>query len=605
MDEIKEIMGKIEPIYSNLHELFAKEEAFYECDIKGYLKMPKQFEADRVILPTGRDTVDTAVDHTDIANARVFVNKKGTSAQSEESAEMMRKIALGIIHRTNVESSIAPGRQSAKHFWLHGLGVLKILWDADRWMDKPAQKEGENENDYAERLDAWRAFSHYALPIHIQAVNPAAIFPDPATGGGLYIIEKHKKLMFDARTQFPLWSNPLGKDVGDYVEYATYYDKTFRCDLLDGEPILKVRGGVAPHKYGFIPYTLIESGLGNLSIEAQPEMRYVGLLRYMLDLLVSESLNYTLTDILMKRETMKGGYITGSDSGTVGEIKQEYGTYFDLGQKDVEFHDWGTKLAPQEVYAHLATTSNYISAHGTPRSLMGMGESGVRSGADRRIVIAEAASKFNYSKDAFANGWANVLSKCMLLIKNVIPGNFNVWAKTPTDEIDVEVNKSALKEPFTFYVEFAPISEEDEYRRQDSLVKLWNGGNGLVTKDWARKQMSNVDAKAMARAEMKENLRNSPTFLQIKDQVLAAKYQEALQSLGLVTPPPIAPTSLPSESQSSGIGGQEGGRSLVPPIPNRSPLGSSGNLENQIKARQQMLSSGIQTQGRNGGGNRG
>ena len=40
------------------------------------------------------------------------------------------------------------------------------------------------------------------------------------------------------------------------------------------------------------------------------------------DLLVSESTNYTLNDILMKRETMKGGYITGADAEALnGEVK--------------------------------------------------------------------------------------------------------------------------------------------------------------------------------------------------------------------------------------------------------------------------------------------
>jgi len=597
VEDIKELSEKLTKHYSGIHNLFKKDQEFYDLEFTNRIKIPRQFEDDIVVLPTPRDTVDTAVDHTDISNARVSVNRKGTSQKAEPEAEMLRKIALGLIHRTNVESDIAPGRQSGKHFWLHGLTVLKSVWDADRWIGKPEQKEGEDEDVYAARLDEWRASDHYALPIIIQAIHPANILPDPSYGGRLYVMEKQTRLVFDAKRKWPNWNNSRNIPNDEPVDYLVYFDKNYRCDLIDGEPILKIRGGVYKHKYNFIPYTLIESGLGNLSIEASPEKRYVGLLRYMFDLLVSESLNYSLCDILMKRETMKGGYITGGDAKDFKEVKQEYGVYHHVGEKDVQFHDWETKLAPTEAYAHLALTHDYISMHGTPRSLMGTGETGVRSGADRRLVIAEASSKFNYSKDALANGWANVLSKCMMLIKNVIPGDFEVWARTPTDEIDVKIQKSLMKEPFTFYVEFAPISEEDEYRRQDSLVKLWNNGNGLITQDWAWKQMSNVDGKAMKREQTKERIRNSPAFNQMREQFFTQRYMQALSETGLAPIVPGTPTAPAG-------GGQTPGRSLVPPIPERAPLGSMGNLENQWKAGLQGMSSGIQTQGRGGGGNR-
>ena len=598
VQDVRDLVTKCNNIYNQRDNRFVSDEKYYECNFKDKLAIPKEFEADRVIPPTSRDMVDAAVDHTDISHARVFVNKKGTSGISEESAEMLRKFGLGVIHRTNVESDIAPGRVGAKHFWLHGLAVYKTVWDADRWLDKPAQKDGESDDHYAERIDEWRAESHLSIPIIIQAINPACIMPDPYYGGKLFVIERHKRLCFDAEKIWPHWKNPKNRKVSDEVDYISYWDKDFRCDLVDDVPVLRIKGGVVEHKYGFIPYTLIESGLGNLAEDAKPEKRYVGILRYMYDLLVSEATNYTMCDILMKRETMLGGYITGMDAGTVPVIKQEYGKWWPVGNKDVKFNKWEGSLAPEAAYAHLALTHDYIAAHAAPRSLRGLSETGVRSGADRRLVIAEAMSKMRYSEDAFANGWAQVLAKCAMLVKNVIPGDFDIWARTPTDEFDIEVKKKLFREPFNFYVEFSPISEEDEYRRQDSLVKLWNGGNGLVTKTWARKQMSNIDPKAMEREEDKERLKMSPMFNQLKDQYLSSKFQEALQQMGL-------PAGMMPPGEGTPIPSQGAGRGMVPPIPQRQPLGSMGNLKNQWKQQLQGSQSGIQGRGRGGGGNRG
>ena len=516
------------------------DEKFYELAFKENLHVGDDFLADRVIVSTARDVVDAAINHTDIMNARVFVNKHGTTDIAKEAAEMQRKLALGLIHRTNVESSIAPGRVGAKHFWLYGLAVYKTVWDADRWIDKPEQKEGEAEDTYAKRIDEWRSQTHLSLPIVIQPVHPANIMPDPYTGGEQYVFEWHEKSPFDVRLQYPLWTNPLGRDMDDpevMTECISWWSNAHRCELIDGEPTLRIKGGVVDPKYGFIPYTLIESGLGNLDKDANPAKRYVGLLRYIYDLLVSESTNYSLCDILMKRETMLGGYITGADAGTVGQVKQEYGKWWPVGNKDVKFNKWGGELAPETAYAHLALTKDYIAGHAAPRSVRGMSETGVRSGADRRLVIAEAAAIYQYSSPAFAHGWANILNKCAMLAKNVIPGDFQIWAKTPTDEFDVVIKKDKLREPFNYFVEFNPISEEDEYRRHDDLIR--RGQAGLIDEEYAWERQNDVDPEVMKKRMKKKQLRNSQAYLQAQDMFMAGMFQQAAQQAGIQMPLPM------------------------------------------------------------------
>ena len=602
-EEILEQFEFCKTHYSKLRECYERDEKFYNLDFKDKLHIPKEFQNDIVILPTARDVVDTGINHTNINNARVFTNKKGSSEISSKSAEMLRKLGLGIIHGINVESRIAPAHVGAKHYWKHGLAVFKTIWDADRWVDKPEQGN-KDEDAYAKELDEWRAGQHLSLPIIIQAINPYHIMPDPYTGGDYYVIEWYQRKLYDVKRIWPHFKDKQGREPDEKVETFSFWTDKYRAEFVESEPVLRIPGGVVAHKYGFNPYTLIESGLGDEDKDNLPENRYVGLLRFMNDLLVSESVNYTLNDILMKRETMKGGYITGADAETLGEIKQEYGKYWPVGNKDVEFHDWESKVPPDASYRQLATTHDYISAHAAPRSARGLSEVGVRSGADRRLIIAEAAAIYQYATPAFQNGWAQILSKCAMLVKNVIPGDFEIWTKTPTDEFDVEVKKDLIREPFNYYVEFAPISEEDEYRRQDSLLKMWNGGQGITTQEWTWNQMSNVDPERMRRQQEKENLRRMPSYNQIKDQTMAMLYQQALQQFGLQGQPTGQPAQgggVPGTPQ-GGAGGQ---RPMTTNIPNRAPLGSAQDIQNQLKNLTAQNLSGIQGgQGLGGGGNR-
>lgn len=560
VDDILNVyLPKCEDLARDVNKKFEEDQKYYELDFAEKLTIPTQFADDGIVLPTARDMVDAFVDHIDIANARVYVPRKGASKEALAEAEEMEKFYTGLVYMTNVESDISPWRVVAKHYALHGVGIFKTVYDKDR-----QKREGGS------------------LPIVIQAVNPRCVMPDPSYGGGLFVFEKHKKIVLDVSKKWPKWNNPKDRGSGDEVDYISYWDKDFRCDLIDGEPILK--GGVVKHSYGFIPYVFIDSGLGNLSYDAKPEMRYVGILRYMTDILISESLNYSLNDILMKQETMKGGYITGDGGGEIKDVKQEYGKYWDLrGKGNVEFHDWESKLAPEAAYAHLALTHDYISGHAAPRSVRGMSETGVRSGADRRLVISEAMARYRYSEDAFKYRTAKVLTNCARLFKNVIPNDVRVWSGVPNKEFDEIIKKDKMSEPFNCHVQFAPISEEDEYRRHDDIERQLN--TGIITKAEARRQISNLDPIMMDREERKEQLRLSPAYAEFINSVLASKMQ--------VGPTPMPMGALPTP-------GMGQARRRVPPVKEVAPIGSAQEMQNKLKGMRSPTPTTQQGQG--GGG---
>lgn len=601
VEEILELYDDCVSKYSvsGIDTQFADDEKLYELDFKSELLLPDEFKQEGIVLPTARDLVDTCVDHTDVFNARVFVNRKGTSKKSEDEQNLLRKFGLGVLYRNNVEATVAPIRVAAKHYWLHGLGIIKTVWDADRWMDKPEQKKGESDIEYAVRIDEWRAMKDDSIPIVMQGIYPGNVMFDPY-GTEQYVFETNEELAFNVRQQFPGWKNPQGKKAAETVDHISFWTKDWRCELYDRQAIKLVH-----HTYGFIPYVPIDTGLGNINRAKDMKKRYVGVLRYVRDLLLSESRDYSIGDVILKRTAFPWGYLKGPNAGAVKDIFQKFGEYNPLPD-GVDIVDMAPKVPPQALLTWLSVASEYLAGHAAPNAVRGMGEEGVRSGSDRRQLIAEASVRYQYSNEAFRNGVAKALSNCARIMKNVVPGDISVWAKTPTDEFDIEIKKAEMTEPFTFYVEFAPVSEEDEYRRHDDLERLYK--SGLVTASWARKQMSNVDPQEMDLEVEIEKLKNSPMVQTVMEQYAAGKIMEAMtkrsQAESLENPPPA-----PVFAQEQGLGNAGAtpagsgapGRRLVPPNLEITTPGSAQGLQNQM-AQNRSQKPMNPTQGLGGGG---
>lgn len=581
---IQQLVPHLVTHYNPLQEVYDSDEKYYELEFKDALDLPKEFKSQGIVLPTARDMVDAFVDHIDISNARVFCNKKGAFKYNEKEQEALRKFGLGMIHRTNVEADISPWRVAAKHYALHGVCIFKDLWVADMWPDKPIQQDGESEEKYVERLEKWQDLAYLTIPIVIQAVHPKNVMPDPQIFGRQYVVERQTKLQFDIKRKHPLW--PTDKKAGDEVEWVSYWDDTYRADFADGLPLLPY-GGVIKHNYGFLPYVVVESGLGNLSSTNEMQKRYVGMLRYIFDMLKSESRDYSIADIMLARLSWGGGFLIGENANLATNISQKFGEWNKLpdGVEPKSFAEL-MQLPPDALSQHLGITADYVAAHAAPRSVRGLGETGVRSGADRRLVIAEASARYQYSKDAFRNGTARVLENCAKLLKNVIPGDVRVWAKGPAEGFDEVIKRDDIKEPFNYYVEFAPISEEDEYRRHDDLERLVNAGIGTI--DWARSQMSNIDPIKMDREDLKQKLRNSPGYLQTLDAYLQYQMQQALGVGGGENMPP----------EETG----EPGRQLVPPSSPKPVPGSPEYVQLQMKKMRSQVP--MNQQGQGGGGMR-
>jgi hypothetical protein len=604
IEEIKQVFSKCEQLYGKTFESFRRSEKLYELDFKNELRISKEIESQGwkgVVLPTGRDAIDTAVSHTNLFHAEVHVNRKGKSDADEAAQRMEKALYTGIIYNANLESSISPWIVAGKHFWIYGRAVLRDTWDADMWLDKPLQKDSESDEAYKVRLEEWRDSTYERLPLKIEAVNPCSFMSDPSYGEQRYVFETHEQMVFDTKKMYPSWKNPLQREITDNSTYTMYWDKDFRCDLIDGEPVIPVKGGVVKHKYGFIPYVSIDSNLGNVSSDNAIDKRYVGLLKYCDDLLVSESRSYSIRDVVLAKTAYPTRHIEGDTAGVQAKYEDKFGVVNVLPPNTKLMND-DPQLPPNALNYHLGDTSDRIASHAAPRAAQGLAEEGVRSAVDRQQIAAQASARYAYSTPAFAMGTAKVLTNCARIIKNVIKENVRVWARTPAGDYDMVINPDKLKEPFTCSVEFSPISEEDEYRRHDDYERLLAAG--IVPKNWIRERMSNVDSESVELQEMVDILKMSPSIAQMTDQYLAGKMAAVLSVKDAASKVKSAPP--PQMNPQMGLaqtGEMPQGNRMIPPSSPKPAPGTAAGLQNAMRKMRSQTS--MTQQGKNGGGNNG
>lgn len=601
VDDCKDLIAKTIDLYGSwgVGTAFDEDERFYELDFLEDLCLPLEVEGDGTVLSTARDLVENFVNHIDLSNARVSVNRNKTSTVSNEESRALRTFSLGILYMMMVEPDLSVWRTMGKHFSLYGLTAVQTLYKADAWPGRPLRKEDENDDDFKSRESEFKDKKLSVLPIVVRAVHPRNVYPDPAYGGRQYVVEYHQKMVFDVLQRWPRWNNPMGRKMGDATEYKTLWTPTIRYEEADGMPLLPGKG-IDKHGYGFLPWTFIETGLGNVSADGDLSKRYVGILRYIKDMLISESRNFSMGDVILKYGAWPVSTLEGEGAEEVAantKISQRYGSLTVL-PPGVTMKKQAPDVPPDAIRTQLSIVSEYIAASMGPRSTRGLSETGVRSGVDRERILAEAGSRFRYASEAFRYGAARVLINCARLFKSKVPDDVRVWAHTPMGQIDEIIKKDKIREPFIINVEFAPISPEDEYRRHDDLERLV--ASGIVDEIYAQEKMPDVDPEQIA--EHKERLKamNDPMVEQVFSQYRAAEVIKLITKHQGVQA--IQAGAVPGQGGAPPMG-REPSRRMVPITPEIAPLGSAEAMQQKLaQQRSQIPMNPMQGQG--GGGNR-
>ena len=559
-------LQELKVLYSRRNIAFDVDDQYYELLFRDQLGLPEEYKLDGVILPTSRDIVDAGTNHISTVYARFLRPIRGTGPEAQLQAEMLRKFDTAMFYRTKIESDVSPWRVASKHGCLYGMWCFETLYDPNRLPDEPERGEEESEEDFQERMDIYNGELYDALPLVIRAVHPRNVYPDP---NGEFVIIEETKTVGQARSEWPGWRGHLmipniiveGKTTGtpqDTIQ-VSYFDKNYRAIYVSGEPVLSAGddGGVLEHDYGFVPYVIGYSGLGISDKSAKPELKAVGLIRYLRNLLRTESFAYSVYSIIIKAHSWPITFVTGPGAAAFANIKLKFGRIYEK-PAGITIEDFVKSAPPEIVMQHMEYTSSILAASGAPRSVRGLPESGVRSGTDRSLIIAEARLRYDSILEQMQLSTSKVMSNCTKIAERVIPEDFHIWAKAPDEEFDFRIDRSKIKHHYTTFVEFTPVSPEEEARRHADMQNLVK--TGIISPATGRRRyMTHIDPEAEDIRVEAEKLRNDPAVRQVLAQIVAQELAGEVARLGKIKAlqagqMPAQQAGQPNQAASSGQG---------------------------------------------------
>jgi len=128
---------------------------------------------------------------------------------------------------------------------------------------------------------------------------------------------------------------------------------------------------------------------------------------------------------------------------------------------------------------------------------------------------------------------AKVLSNCTKIAERVVPEDFHIWAKAPDEEFDFRIDRSKIKHHYTTFVEFTPVSPEEEARRHADMMNLVKTGI-LSTATGRRRYLPHVDPEAEDIRVEAEKLRADPAIRQVLAQIIAQELSGEVERLNKI-----------------------------------------------------------------------
>lgn len=599
-EKIFQWLKDLQSVYSARNIQFNEDNKYYELGFRDSLGLPQEYKTDGVVLPTARDIVDAGANHISTVYARFYRPQRGTGKVAEDQAEMLRKFDTAMFYRTKMVAGSSPWRIAAKHGMTHGMWCFEILYDSSRVPEEPERESGESELHFKDRLDTYNGELMDALPIVIKAVHPSCIYQD-TSDPPKFIIKMETKNIAQARADWPNWKGYMQNFAGviqpnsvgissniQEITEVTYWDKKWRAIYVNGDPVLDSPDdtGVIEHDYGCIPMVIGYSGLGNADVVRKPEKQAVGLIRYLREILKSESFGYSMITILLKNQAWPITFASGPGAAAMTVIPLKYGKIIEKPQ-GVTIEEYIKAPPPEFVQQHLEYTNTVLSNSASPNSVRGLAESGVRSGSDRSLVITEATLKFDNVMEQMSFSTAQVMSICTKVMERVVPSDLDIWAKTPDEEIDVKIDKSKIGHHYTTFVEFTPESPEEEARRHADGMNLMKVG-AISADTMRRKYLTHLDPIAEEIKVEAERLRANPMVQQALGQIVALTVMEEVQRLqkiqmlrnGLANMQGMGQEQVPQNPlQGSALSGQGMAQSMSQGL--RQVMGVGGNQQGQ------------------------
>jgi len=464
--EVKELVKEMNSFYGRLNSQMKEDEKYHDGEIAHLLSLPSKYEHQAVVLPTAREVVETAVDHISPSSRRIDVPRRAATKSAADQAKLLRRFYSAVLTFLEAGPPVSPFREMTKHLSVWGISTVKFVYDERKWMDKPPPGNQE-------ALEDWRNFQATQMPFTLQVLHPSEVLFDPWHDPSEWVIQASKKYVFDLKSTYPNWGNPRNLKNTTKVDLFEFWSTEQRSVLIGHtEPGLEEE--VIENTWGTHPFIIGSSGLGIDGSDHSPEKRFVGLLRYIRDVLRSESRNYSIQDIVMKAGAWPTRVAEGERASEMGTIAIEYGTVHALPD-GVTIKELTPALPPQMVFQAIGLANNIISAAAAPRVVRGGQNPGTRAGFQQQLAIGEARLRYAPLAEAVERMMTQICIKAGIYMEKVVPGSVSLGPGAAQEEFR-SVSGRDFRGHHSLKVKVNVLAPEDEIRKQQGAINLVAAG---------------------------------------------------------------------------------------------------------------------------------
>lgn len=520
-DDLKTLYGDMRSYYTILHSRIREDDVYYELAFAHLLNLPRKFRKDAVALPTAREIVETAVDHISPGFRRVDVQRTAPTPAATENAQLRKAFYESLLDYLERLAPVSPYRDAIKHIVTYGLSTTKFVYDQQKHRKRPEKGQFDTDAEFTEAEEDWRTNRYESMPFTIQVLHPSELLFDPFNDPPQWAVQVSKKYVYDMMNTYPSWGNPRNLRGMDKVEVLEYADNTYRAVSIAGQPAFS--DGIVEHKWGTHPYIVVASGLGIEDEEHRPEKRFVGILRYIKGVLLSESRSYSISDVVLKGGAWPVRVLEGDRAGEMKPINLEYGTMQPIPPGTI-VKDLTPQLPPQMLFMHLQLANQIISAAAAPRVVRGMREPGTRTGFQHQLALSEARLRYVALGNASENMLAQICRKGAIYMENVVDGPVPLTSSISQHSFRT-ISGRSFRGNHEVKVKINVMEPEDEVRKHQDAATMVT--SGLMSPQTAiRKYFPDVDPESEMGRILAARLLYSPQVMTLLSQGLTEKIAE-------------------------------------------------------------------------------
>ena len=248
-----------------------------------------------------------------------------------------------------------------------------------------------------------------------------------------------------------MWTKPHGDSPGEYVIWCK------------GE---RVHEGINPYHWetrqsteenpvysGYVPYVIRDSGWGEISAEAKPEEKYVGVLRYAHPMLETEARQLTAVDIQMRFSTFAPVITKNISEDNDAPIEIGPGKRINL-MDDQEIRFESLPEVPMSAFNLINKVHDYTNELSKANILSGNVQRGVETATEADMNVRNAAAKLEGPNNALRSAVTMMNKRILQDIENIIEAPITVFGGIKGAPSSISITPNEISGYYETYVEF-------------------------------------------------------------------------------------------------------------------------------------------------------